>query len=210
MSDTNTPVLTFGFSHHLHVWYRCKWSWSEAILQSLAVVSEVLKEMPFVEASNSEGRRTSWDKKREESPGFCSVNASLVSWMLRDACGSFRMEGELWTQLRHRQGGHEFCWRAEAIRDIRRLAGKHTLHSPGTAWYSLFYQFLWFVSSCCFELFQNVILQVAGPVSVMVEDGHSLCHTSFSSILIWIQVQHVLLQQCELPSLSVLPLAAWS
>ncbi|XP_054147825.1 uncharacterized protein C1orf167-like [Melozone crissalis] len=32
-----------------------------------------------------------------------------------------RMEGELWTQLRHRQRG-EFCWGVEAIRDMRRLA----------------------------------------------------------------------------------------
>lgn len=112
------------------------------------------------------------------------MSASLVSWMLRHACGSFRMEGELWTQIHHRQRGDEFRWRAEAIRDIRQLAGKHTFHSLGTAWDSPFHQFLWFVSSSCFELFQNVILSVAGPVSVMVEDGQSPCHTSFASVLV--------------------------
>lgn len=187
------------------MWYRCKWGWSEAVLQSLAVVVsllceeggstvvssssltvEVSEENPFVEASNSEGRRTGCNKKREESHGFCSLD----SWKLRHACGFFRMEGEMWTQLRHRQRGDEFCWRAEAIRDMRRLAGKHTFHSLATAWRcSPFHQFLCFVSSCCFELFQNVILRVA----VMVEDGHSPCYTCIASFLVWIQLQHMLL-----------------
>ncbi|KAF2977448.1 hypothetical protein EK904_000959, partial [Melospiza melodia maxima] len=38
-----------------------------------------------------------------------------------------RMEGELWTQLRRRQRGDEFCWGVEAIRDMRRLAAAFRL-----------------------------------------------------------------------------------
>lgn len=122
---------------------------------SSSLTVEMSKENPFVEASNSKGRRTGCNKKREESHGFCSVSASLDSWMLRHACGFFRMEGEMWTQLHHRQRGDEFCWRAEAIRDMRRLAGEHTFHSLGTAWRcSPFHQFLCFVSSCCLSFFR--------------------------------------------------------
>ncbi|KAM6371535.1 uncharacterized protein C1orf167 homolog isoform 2-T2 [Pluvialis apricaria] len=33
-----------------------------------------------------------------------------------------RVEGGMWTQLHRRQRGDEFCWRAQAIRDMRRLA----------------------------------------------------------------------------------------
>lgn len=94
---------------------------------------------PFVVPSDSQGRRTSPDKKRElprekEGSGFCSWSASLDSWMLKHACDSFRVEGGLWTQLHRSQRGDEFCWRAQAVRDMRRLAGKHTFRSLGTAW----------------------------------------------------------------------------
>ncbi|XP_050838264.1 uncharacterized protein C1orf167 homolog isoform X3 [Serinus canaria] len=40
---------------------------------------------------------------------------------------AYRMEGELWTQLRHRQRGDEFCWGVEAIRDMRQLAAAFRL-----------------------------------------------------------------------------------
>lgn len=54
--------------------------------------------------------------------------------MLKHAHHSFRVEGGLWTQLHRRQRGDEFCLRAEAIRDIRRLSGEHMSRSLGTAW----------------------------------------------------------------------------
>lgn len=97
------------------------------------------KEIPFVVPSDSEGRGTSPDKKREvsrekEGSGSCSVSAFLDRWMLKHACHSFRVEGGMWMQLHRKQRGDEFCWRAQAIRDMRRLAGKHTFHSLGTAW----------------------------------------------------------------------------
>lgn len=133
------------------------------------------KEKPFVVSSGSEGRRTSPDKKRElhrekEGSRFCSLSASLDRWMLKHACDSFRVEGGLWTQLHRRQRGDEFCWRAQAIRDMRRLAGKHTFRSLGGN-----HCFTMFLGVCLVValtgLFQNLILQIAGPVSVVVEDG---------------------------------------
>ncbi|TRZ19528.1 hypothetical protein HGM15179_007527 [Zosterops borbonicus] len=56
-----------------------------------------------------------------------SAQHQLATGYSKEAEQAYRMEGELWTQLRHRQGGHEFCWRAEAIRDIRRLAAAFRL-----------------------------------------------------------------------------------
>lgn len=100
---------------------------------------EVSKETPFVVSSDSEVRRTSPDNNRRKLPrekegsGFCSLNASLDRWMLTLACDSFRVEGALWTQLHRKQRGDELCCRAQAIRDMRRLAGKHTFCSLGTA-----------------------------------------------------------------------------
>ncbi|XP_066190431.1 uncharacterized protein C1orf167 homolog isoform X2 [Sylvia atricapilla] len=51
-----------------------------------------------------------------------SAQHQLATGYSKEAEQAYRMEGELWTQFRHRQRGNEFCWRAEAIRDIRRLA----------------------------------------------------------------------------------------
>ncbi|XP_066059368.1 uncharacterized protein C1orf167 homolog isoform X2 [Chamaea fasciata] len=51
-----------------------------------------------------------------------SAQQQLATGYSKEAEQAYRMEGELWTQLRHRQRRSEFCWRAEAIRDIRRLA----------------------------------------------------------------------------------------
>lgn len=60
------------------------------------------------------------------------------------------MESELWTQLHRRQRGDEFRWRAQAIRDVRRLAGKHAL--CGAAWKEpLFHCVSWLVFSCCID-----------------------------------------------------------
>ncbi|KAM4758614.1 uncharacterized protein C1orf167 homolog [Cyanocitta cristata] len=51
-----------------------------------------------------------------------SARHQLTTGYSKEADQACRIEGELWTQLRHRQRGEEFCWRAEAIRDMRRLA----------------------------------------------------------------------------------------
>ncbi|XP_053853543.1 uncharacterized protein C1orf167 homolog isoform X2 [Vidua macroura] len=51
-----------------------------------------------------------------------SAQHQLGTGYAKEVEQAHRMEGELWTQLRHRQRGDEFCWRAEAIRDMRRLA----------------------------------------------------------------------------------------
>ncbi|XP_072773571.1 uncharacterized protein C1orf167 homolog isoform X2 [Taeniopygia guttata] len=51
-----------------------------------------------------------------------SAQHQLVAGYSKEVEQAHRMEGKLWTQLRHGQRGDEFCWRAEAIRDMRRLA----------------------------------------------------------------------------------------
>ncbi|XP_058279345.1 uncharacterized protein C1orf167 homolog [Hirundo rustica] len=51
-----------------------------------------------------------------------SAQHQLATGYSKEAEQACRMEGELWTQIRHGQRGDEFCWKAEAIRDIRRLA----------------------------------------------------------------------------------------
>lgn len=99
---------------------------------------KVSKETPFVVSSDSEGRRTSPDNKRKlpkekGGSGVCSLNVSLDRWMLTLACDSFRVEGALWTQLHRKERGDELCYRVQAIRDMRQLAGKHTFYSLGTA-----------------------------------------------------------------------------
>ncbi|KAL2296568.1 hypothetical protein Nmel_015887 [Mimus melanotis] len=50
--------------------------------------------------------------------------ATGYSKEVEQAC---RMEGEMWTHLRRRQRGEEFCWRVEAIRDMRQLAAAFRL-----------------------------------------------------------------------------------
>ncbi|XP_005057760.1 PREDICTED: uncharacterized protein C1orf167 homolog [Ficedula albicollis] len=56
-----------------------------------------------------------------------SAQHQLATGYSKEVEQACRMEGELWTQLRHRQRGDEFCWRAEAIRDMRRLAAAFRL-----------------------------------------------------------------------------------
>ncbi|RLV95597.1 hypothetical protein DV515_00012833, partial [Chloebia gouldiae] len=56
-----------------------------------------------------------------------SAQHQLATGYSKEVEQAHRMEGELWTQLRHRQRGDEFCWRAEAIRDMRRLAAAFRL-----------------------------------------------------------------------------------
>ncbi|XP_053853545.1 uncharacterized protein C1orf167 homolog isoform X4 [Vidua macroura] len=56
-----------------------------------------------------------------------SAQHQLGTGYAKEVEQAHRMEGELWTQLRHRQRGDEFCWRAEAIRDMRRLAAAFRL-----------------------------------------------------------------------------------
>ncbi|XP_063273501.1 uncharacterized protein C1orf167 homolog [Prinia subflava] len=51
-----------------------------------------------------------------------SAQHQLATGYSKEVEQACRIEGELWTQLCHRQRGNEFCWRAEAIRDMRRLA----------------------------------------------------------------------------------------
>ncbi|XP_064381686.1 uncharacterized protein C1orf167 homolog isoform X1 [Dromaius novaehollandiae] len=51
-----------------------------------------------------------------------SAQHQLTVGCLKEAEQACRVEGELWTQLHRRQRGDEFCWRAQAIRDMRRLA----------------------------------------------------------------------------------------
>lgn len=127
------------------------------------------KEKNIIVSSNSEGR-TSPDKKRalpreKEGSGFYSLSAFLDRWTVKHASDSFRVERGLWMQLHRRQRGDEFFWRTQAIRDMRRLAGKHTFCGLGTA-----------PDNHCFTrclglcpvvastgLFQNLILQIAGP-----------------------------------------------
>ncbi|CAI5783060.1 Hypothetical predicted protein [Podarcis lilfordi] len=52
------------------------------------------------------------------SPNPCHLPAEY----LEDAARYSRAEGNLWTQLRHQQGGGETCRKAAALRDVRRLA----------------------------------------------------------------------------------------
>ncbi|XP_068771868.1 uncharacterized protein C1orf167 homolog isoform X2 [Struthio camelus] len=51
-----------------------------------------------------------------------SAKHQLTVGCLKEAEQACRVQGELWTQLHRRQMGDEFCWRAQAIRDVRRLA----------------------------------------------------------------------------------------
>ncbi|XP_030918202.1 uncharacterized protein C1orf167 homolog [Geospiza fortis] len=56
-----------------------------------------------------------------------SAQHELATGYSKEVEQAHRMEGELWTQLRHRQRGDEFCWGVEAIRDMRRLAAAFRL-----------------------------------------------------------------------------------
>ncbi|XP_055560355.1 uncharacterized protein C1orf167 homolog isoform X1 [Falco cherrug] len=56
-----------------------------------------------------------------------SAQHQLTVGYSKEAEQACRVEGELWTQLHRRQRGSEFCWRAEAIRDMRRLAAAFRL-----------------------------------------------------------------------------------
>ncbi|XP_023796382.1 uncharacterized protein C1orf167 homolog isoform X3 [Cyanistes caeruleus] len=56
-----------------------------------------------------------------------SAQHQLGTGYSKEAEQARRVEGELWTQLCHRQRAAEFCWRAEAIRDMRRLAAAFRL-----------------------------------------------------------------------------------
>lgn len=128
------------------------------------------KEKNFVLSSNSEGG-TSPDKKRalrreKEGAGFCSLSAFLDRGTVKHASDSFRVERGLWTQLHRRQRGDEFFWRAQAIRDMRRLAGKHTFRGLGTVPDN--HCFTRYLGLCpvvaLTSLFQKLILQkIAGP-----------------------------------------------
>ncbi|XP_029875115.2 chloride transport protein 6 isoform X2 [Aquila chrysaetos chrysaetos] len=51
-----------------------------------------------------------------------SAQHQLTVGYSKEAEQACRVEGGLWTQLHRRQRGDEFCWRAQAIRDMRRLA----------------------------------------------------------------------------------------
>ncbi|XP_021273332.1 uncharacterized protein C1orf167 homolog isoform X2 [Numida meleagris] len=51
-----------------------------------------------------------------------SAQHQLTAGYMKEAEQACRVESELWTQLHRRQRGDEFCWRAQAIRDMRRLA----------------------------------------------------------------------------------------
>ncbi|XP_035757743.1 uncharacterized protein C1orf167 homolog [Egretta garzetta] len=51
-----------------------------------------------------------------------SAQHQLTVGYSKDAEQACRVERGLWTQLHRRQRGDEFCWRAQAIRDMRRLA----------------------------------------------------------------------------------------
>ncbi|XP_032863722.2 uncharacterized protein C1orf167 homolog isoform X2 [Tyto alba] len=51
-----------------------------------------------------------------------SAQHQLTVGYSKEAEKAHRVEGGLWTQLHRRQRGDEFCWRAQAIRDMRRLA----------------------------------------------------------------------------------------
>ncbi|XP_062449491.1 uncharacterized protein C1orf167 homolog [Rhea pennata] len=56
-----------------------------------------------------------------------SAQHQLTVGCLKEAEQACRVEGELWTQLHRRQREDEFCWRAQAIRDMRRLAAAFRL-----------------------------------------------------------------------------------
>ncbi|XP_015737839.1 uncharacterized protein C1orf167 homolog isoform X2 [Coturnix japonica] len=51
-----------------------------------------------------------------------SAQHQLTEGYMKEAEQACRVESELWTQLHRRQRGDEFCWRVQAIRDVRRLA----------------------------------------------------------------------------------------
>ncbi|XP_068014545.1 uncharacterized protein C1orf167 homolog [Melanerpes formicivorus] len=56
-----------------------------------------------------------------------SAQHQLTEGYSKEAEQACRVEGGLWTQLHRREGRDEFCWRAEAIRDMRRLAAAFRL-----------------------------------------------------------------------------------
>ncbi|XP_030363506.1 uncharacterized protein C1orf167 homolog isoform X4 [Strigops habroptila] len=56
-----------------------------------------------------------------------SAQHQLTEGYSKEAEQACRVEGKLWTQLHHRQRGDEFCLRAQAIRDMRRLAAAFRL-----------------------------------------------------------------------------------
>ncbi|KAM6240964.1 uncharacterized protein C1orf167 homolog [Porphyrio hochstetteri] len=62
-----------------------------------------------------------------------SAQHQLTAGYSKEAEQACRVEGQLWTQLHRKQ--RDECWRAQAIRDMRRLAGKHTF--LGTAAFRL-------------------------------------------------------------------------
>lgn len=56
-----------------------------------------------------------------------SAQHQLTEGYMKEAEQACRVESELWTQLHRRQRGDEFHWRAQAIRDVRRLAAAFRL-----------------------------------------------------------------------------------
>ncbi|XP_042739233.1 uncharacterized protein C1orf167 homolog [Lagopus leucura] len=56
-----------------------------------------------------------------------SAQHQLTEGYMKEAEQACRVESKLWTQLHRRQRGDEFCWRAQAIRDVRRLAAAFRL-----------------------------------------------------------------------------------
>ncbi|XP_004947568.2 uncharacterized protein C1orf167 homolog isoform X1 [Gallus gallus] len=56
-----------------------------------------------------------------------SAQHQLTEGYMKEAEQACRVESELWTQLHRRQRGDEFRWRAQAIRDVRRLAAAFRL-----------------------------------------------------------------------------------
>ncbi|XP_030319289.1 uncharacterized protein C1orf167 homolog [Calypte anna] len=51
----------------------------------------------------------------------------LTAGHSQEAEQAWRVEAQLWTQLHCKQRGDEFCWRAQGIRDLRRLAAAFRL-----------------------------------------------------------------------------------
>ncbi|KAM7030465.1 uncharacterized protein C1orf167 homolog isoform 2-T3 [Acridotheres tristis] len=85
--------------------------WKEAVAKQSK--KKALKPEPYSYTQSGVGRLATMTTSAQQQL------ATGYSKEVEHAC---RMEGELWTQLRHRQRGDEFCWRVEAIRDMRQLA----------------------------------------------------------------------------------------
>ncbi|KAM7030466.1 uncharacterized protein C1orf167 homolog isoform 3-T4 [Acridotheres tristis] len=90
--------------------------WKEAVAKQSK--KKALKPEPYSYTQSGVGRLATMTTSAQQQL------ATGYSKEVEHAC---RMEGELWTQLRHRQRGDEFCWRVEAIRDMRQLAAAFRL-----------------------------------------------------------------------------------